>query len=303
VGGTRVCLPARSRCAAGCAAGTGSGNDVRVQDDVSGDRLSLIARAERVPLTAHSVAPPRLLYGSLDVALGAGRDAGYTAVYFAVAGSGSLGRITFERLDAVKAARGELLPYDIAGPRRPGDWVFTVDESPWLAQRHHYETDFYSTPLLETCQHYVFEFHDEFIEAIAEGIWLDVADRSRPFDRPAWHPLDQLPGGLPAQRFVSSSGIEWELRHSPRTDNELADGSHLCSQRVWQLDLILDGRTREGASIWLRSRNGLTTSRLVRRRPGGELARLEGQAQPSDFTEAWDEYLAAIAERRHKMGR
>lgn len=178
-----------------------------------------------------------------------------------------------------------------------------MDESPWLAQRHKYETDVYSTPLLETYQHYVFEFHDQFIEAIAEGIWLDVADRSRPFDRPAGHPFEQLPSGLPAQRFVSPSGIEWELRRSPRTDSELADGSHLCSQRVWQLDLILDGRTREGASIWLRSRNGLTTSRLVRPWRRGELARLEGLAQPSDFTEAWDACLAAIAERRHKMGR
>lgn len=75
------------------------------------------------------------------------------------------------------------------------------------------------------------------------------------------------------------------------------------SQRVWQFDLILDGRTREGASIWLRTRNGLTTSRLVRPWRGVELARVEGQAEPGDFTEVWDERLAAIAERRREMGR
>ncbi len=256
-----------------------------------------------VPLTADSVAPPRLVYGSLDMAPASGRDESYPAVFFEIAGSGSLGRITFEGLDAVKAARGELLPYDTAGPRTPGDWVFTVAESPWLAERHDYEMQRYSTPLLETYRHYVLQFHDEFVEAIAEGIWLDAADPSRPFDRPAQHPPDLLPGGLPGDRHRSPSGIEWELRRSPRADSELIDGSHLCSQRAWQFNLVLDGRTSEGASIWLRTRNGLTTSRLVRPWPSGELARRDGLAQPSDFAEVWKACLAAIAERRRAMGR
>lgn len=232
-----------------------------------------------------------------------GRDASYPAVYFEIAGSRALGRITFEGLDAIKAARGELLPYGTAKPRTPGDWMFTVGDSPWLAERHHYEMQHYSTPLLETHLHYVFQFHDEFAEAIAEGIWLDAPDPSRPFDRPAQHPLDPLPGSLPGERFLSPSGIEWELRRSPRADNELSNGSHLCSQRVCQFDLVLDGRTSEGASIWLRTRNGLTTSRFVRPWPSGELARLEGLAQPTDFTEAWEACLAAVAERRHTIGR
>lgn len=132
----------------------------------------------------------------------------------------------------MKAARGELLPYGTASPRMPGDWVFTVAESPWLAERHRYEMQLYSTPLRETYLHYVFQFHDGFVEAIAKGIWLDAADPSRPFGRPAQHPLAPLSDSLPAETHVSPSGIEWELRRSPRTDSELANGSHLCSQRV-----------------------------------------------------------------------
>jgi hypothetical protein len=58
--------------------------------------------------------------------------------------------------------------------------VFTVADSPWLAERHDYEMQRYSTPLLETYLHYVFQFHDEFVEAIAEGIWLDATDPCRP---------------------------------------------------------------------------------------------------------------------------
>ncbi|HUB40101.1 MAG TPA: hypothetical protein VMA72_14720 [Streptosporangiaceae bacterium] len=203
----------------------------------------------------------------------------------------------------MKAARGELLPYATASPRIPGDWAFTVAESPWLAERHRYEMQLYSTPLLETHLHYVFQFHDEFVEAIARGIWLDTADPSRPFDRPTQHPLAPLPDSLPGERHLSPSGIEWELRRCARTDSELANGSHLCSQRVWQFDLILDGRSTEGASIWLRTRYGRITSRFIRPWPAGELGSREGLAQPDDFTEAWEQCLAAIAERRRAMRR
>jgi len=35
-----------------------------------------------VPLTADSVAPPRLVYGSLDMAPASGRDESYPAVFF-----------------------------------------------------------------------------------------------------------------------------------------------------------------------------------------------------------------------------
>jgi hypothetical protein len=137
-----------------------------------------------VPLTADSVGPPRLVYGGLDLFSADGRDQAYTAVYFEVAASGGLGRVTFEGLDAIRASRGEHLPFDNDHARfRHGDWVYTVDRSPWLRERHDYETRHYATPLLETHRHYLFVFHDEFVEAIAAGIWLDLADRARPIRR------------------------------------------------------------------------------------------------------------------------
>jgi hypothetical protein len=136
-------------------------DDVRMMGNGSG-RLLPVARSVDVPLTADSVAPSRLVYGSLDLAPDASRDDGYAAIYFTVAGDRQLGRVTFEGIDAVRAARGETLPYDINPSRTRDDWVFTVDDSPWLAERHHYEMQRYSTPLAETHQHYVFQFHDEF---------------------------------------------------------------------------------------------------------------------------------------------
>lgn len=260
-------------------------------------------RGVGVPLAADTVAPPSLVYGSLDVASGSDRDDGYAAIYFRVAGSGALGRVTFEGLDAVRAARGETLPYDVRPRSGERDWVFAVDSSSWLEERHDYELQRYSTPLAGSHQHFVFQFHDEFIEVIAEGIWVDLADPARPGAGPEQHPLAALDRGIRGERFLSNAGIEWELRRSPRSDAELISGSELCSQRLYQLNLILDGRSREGASIWLRTRAGRTVSRLVRPWPGGELARLEGVAHPGDFRDRWEAYLADVAQRRQQMGR
>jgi hypothetical protein len=281
----------------------GIGDDVRMAKNDPVVQLITTARSVEVPLVADSVAPPRLVYGSLDVTSGAGRDDGYAAIYFRVAGSGLLGRVTFEGLDAVRAARGETLPYDVRPRREKGDWVFTVDGSTWLEERHDYELRRYSTPLAGTHQHFVFQFHGEFAEAIAEGIWLDIADPARPHARPDRHPLAELDPGIPGERFRSASGIDWELRRTPGPDSELISGSRLCSQRLYQLNLLLDGHSREGASIWLRTRDGRTVSCLVRPWPGGELARLEGVAGPGDFGEHWESYLTEVAQRRRQMGR
>lgn len=278
-------------------------DDVRMAKNDPDAQLILSARSVEVPLVADSVAPPRLVYGSLDLASGTDVDDGYAAVYFRVEENGLLGRVTFEGLDAIRAARGETLPYDIRPRRERGDWVFAVDDSAWLAERHHYELRRYSTPLTDTHQHFVFQFHDEFAEAIAEGIWFDIADPARPQARPARHPLAELDTGIAGERSRSVSGIDWEARRAPGPASELISGSRLCSQRLYQLNLLLDGHSREGASIWLRTKNGRTVSRLVRPWPGGELARREGVVGPDDFEVPWESYLAEVARRRRQMGR
>jgi hypothetical protein len=270
------------------------------------DRVAQVASTARVvevPLEADAVAPPRLVYGGLDVTSGSELDNGYTAIYFQVAKSGLLGRVTFEGLDAVRAARGEILPYRLCPSAGKPRWVFTVDASSWLDERHDYEVRQYSTPLTGTHQHFVFAFHDEFVEAIAEGIWLDIPDQARPYDRPDPHPLARLGSGIAAERFRSPSGIHWELRRAPAADSELITGSRLCSQRLYQLNLLLDGDSRESASIWLRTKDGRTVSRLVRPWPGGELARWEGVASPDDFVHPWETYLAEVAQRRRQRDR
>ena len=65
-----------------------------------------------VPLIADSVASPRLVYGGLELSDTGEMDPAYPALYLVVAGSGDLGRVTFEGLDAIRGSRGEYLPFD-----------------------------------------------------------------------------------------------------------------------------------------------------------------------------------------------
>lgn len=105
-----------------------------------------------VPLKADTVGPCRLTFGHLAVA---GADEGAmspadNALFFETA-DGSLGRVTFEGLDAIRASRGEVAPYDDGHDF--SSWVYNVLDSAWLAERHAYEWSNYETPLLETHQH------------------------------------------------------------------------------------------------------------------------------------------------------
>ncbi|MEU2495118.1 hypothetical protein [Streptomyces sp. NPDC007883] len=159
--------------------------------------------ALETPFSPNYVAAPLVVYGRLPLTSdewgrdddenwdGDDDDGGWvTGIYFDTAeclepgGPGDLGRLTFERLDAIKVTSGEYLPYE-REPSETGRWAYVMSESPWLDERHQYDLHHYGRSLRDTYRHYVFVFHDEFIEAIGEGIRLDRVDRDALFARPS----------------------------------------------------------------------------------------------------------------------
>ena len=268
--------------------------------------MSPSARPLSVPLQADSVLSPRLAFGHLPL-FPADADYPPNAIYFSLpADEGGLGRVTFEGLDAVRGSRGEHLPFPravpLTEPARIRDWVFEVFDSPWLAERHAYENRHYQTPLLDTHQHYLFSFHDQFIEAIAQGVWFDKPDPDEPLVSPSSHPLASFSQVDPVETRRSPSGIQWELRRCRKDEVTLIRDSHLCSQRLYQFNLVLDGESREAASVWLRTSRGRTYSRMTRNWVS-ELARCGGLATPHHFLSAWERYMAEVADRRRSMGK
>jgi hypothetical protein len=183
-----------------------------------------------------------------------------------------------------------------------GDWVYEISDSPWLLECHVYESKHYQTQLTGLYLHYLFIFHDVYIEAIAEGIWFDRPDSGAPSALPPDDPLAGLDRHPAWETRQSPSGIVWEIRRSPKRDATLIEGSRLCSQRLHQFNLVLDGRSRESASVWLRTIDGRTSSRMERPWAGGIGSR-DGLAAPEDFFVGWEEHVASVAARRQAMGK
>src|SRR3990172_10528844 len=143
-----------------------------------------IARGIQVPLRADPVASPEVRYAC-------GPDQ-FTMLAFLEDEPDNWGRVTFEGFDAIRCCRGEHLPYesDWTGndySRYP--WVFEVDQSSWLRERHAYELRHYQTPLLEEYVHYLFKFHDEYVELIAMGIWFEKLRYDQMSQTAVDHPL------------------------------------------------------------------------------------------------------------------
>lgn len=106
------------------------------------------------------------------------------------------------------------------------------------------------------------------MEVIARGIWTDVA----PDDAhaiAALHPFaTDFEFGL--VRTGETEGLPWSVRASQVATEELVMRSRLCSQRLFDFYLDLEGESRASTTCWLRTRNGVSRSLLSRRWGGAD---------------------------------
>ncbi|WP_459213148.1 hypothetical protein [Aquimarina rhabdastrellae] len=97
------------------------------------------------------------------------------------------GRITFEKLDSLRVSRGEYIPYEWDWKEdEPYYWVYKIENSNWLKERYTYEKKHYGdcygfggdvNEMLTDFSHYLFKFHDEFIEVISRGFWFEKDEK------------------------------------------------------------------------------------------------------------------------------
>ncbi len=259
-----------------------------------------LAHRVEVPLLADSIDSPIVQYGGA-----------LTAVHFAT-DDGRWGRITFEKLDSIKVSRGEYKPF----PRAPIErnefhWVTTISDSAWLRERYEYEKMHYGNAynfggnvdeMLDEFSHYVFSFHDQFVEAIAAGIWFESADTmlgERVLD--STHPLNGLANVEPAERF-EVSGIVCLVRRNPLPLGEIEGAARLCSQVILEVGAELDGRSSTSWSLSRRVRNGVGKS-FLRGYFGNAVEVYDGIPSLFEIRPRIDQWLAEVRERRRQMGK
>jgi hypothetical protein len=234
-----------------------------------------------------------------------------TAIHFST-DSGRWARITFERLDSLKVSRGEHVPF----PASPEDseefhWVTTISNSEWLRERYEYEKRHYGRSynfngnveeMLDEYSHYVFSFHDQFVEAIAAGIWIEVDDHSL-VDREMMpsHPLMGL-AHLPMAEHFEGSGIRCFVRRNPMSNQELDHAAALCSQNILEIGAVLEGSSSPSWFLTRRIRNGIGKTYL-RGYFGNVVETYDTIPTLSEIRPRIDQWLAEVRERRRQMGK
>ena len=156
--------------------------------------------------------------------------------------------------------------------------------------------------MLEEYSHYVFSFHDQFVEAIAAGIWFEVDDvmlGERDLD--ASHPLNGL-AHVGAVEHFESSGIRCFVRRNPMPNDQLERAAALCSQTVLEVGAERGGSSSPSWFLTRRVRNGAGKSYL-RGYFGNAVETFAEIPSLETIRPHIDQWLAEVRERRRKMGR
>ncbi|MGD1841043.1 MAG: hypothetical protein ACFB0B_09125 [Thermonemataceae bacterium] len=207
----------------------------------------------KIPLIADNVLSPQVHYGS-----------GYhkepiTGIYFNTKDD-FFGRITFENFDSLKVCRGEMLPIDYDwGTHERGVWIFKVENSRWLLERYQYEKKHYGDAyefggdveeMKTHFNHYIFSFHDQFVEVIARGFWFEKNEETL-FGQPlqTGHPFLSMAN---SQFFTfEAHGLQYRYWINETPIADLINQAQFCTQILMEFALELDGNARVDHTLTL----------------------------------------------------
>lgn len=172
--------------------------------------------------------------------------------------------------DSLRICRGEHAPYSSTEPDRYFEFAY-VRSSRWLQERFAYENKHYGQSydfgsdvgeMLEEFEHYVFMFHDQFVEVVAGGVHFDASETQpvgeKLLQRPAWA---KLPESSTVHRWHCSGQVV-QVRSEERDEADILEASVLCDQAIYQFASEFEGQAMVNRTLHVRTRDGVTRSRL-----------------------------------------
>jgi hypothetical protein len=248
-----------------------------------------------IPVKPDYVLSPDVFYGDK-----------LTGIYFETDDE-QYGRITFDNLDAIKICRGENLPFTEADQNEDQEipWVYQIQNSKWLKGRFDYENRNYGDSyefggdvmeMLTDFSHYLFQFHDEFVEVIARGFWFEKDFESlfrKDFQK--GHPL--LPLSEVNTSTLCSFGITYKAIFNPISIEQLVENTRYCQQKLIEFALEHKGEFSVSQTLILKRRHGKLIS-LLRGVFGKPVFVKEGVAILEDVKPLLEEYISGVAARR-----
>ena len=254
----------------------------------------------RIPVIRDSVFSPELHYGNQAY------NEPITGIYFNTEDE-MYGRITFEHLDALKLCRGEMFPFHYDWEtHQTGSWIFEVQNSKWLMERYNYEKAHYGDSyegggnieeMKTDFKHYLFSFHDEFVEVIAKGFWFEKNNDSL-FGKPlqeghAFEPIMKK-SEIPIEAF----GLQSIVRFNEKSEAELIENSKFCSQKL--MDFILEGSSSVNHTVKLVMNKEKIMVHL-RGYFGKKQVSFEHIPTLEEVKPYIEQYMGEVAERRKNM--
>lgn len=255
-----------------------------------------IVKEIHIPVHADSVLSPDFLYGKS------------TGIHF-ITNDDQFGRITFENLDAVKICRGEVMPYAYDYSLSKHDtWIYEIKNSKWQQERFAYEQKNYGNSyefggdvneMLVDFKHYLFSFHDQFIEVIARGFWFEKDSASLlGKDLMKDHPFLLLP--TENMKRITVDSLVSQIRTNQKPREELIHNAQYCSQKLYQFALEFDGKASVDNTVLLSYQKGKLISTL-RGYFGRQEVTFDGFVRLEQVLPYIEQYMKEVAERRKHM--
>lgn len=256
-----------------------------------------LVKAIKIPVIADFVLSPDVYYGDE-----------ITGIYFQTKDD-QFGRITFNNLDAIKVCRGETMPYEYNyGNDGANIWVYKVENSQWLIERFEYENKHYGSSyefggnvneMLTDFGHYLFSFHDQFVEVIARGFWFEKSENSL-FKQPLQlgHPFLNLPETK--VEIFEISGIKYKVIFNQTSIGQLVNDSQFCQQPLIEIATEFKGKYSINYTLLVMQRQGKLIS-VLREFFGRPTFEKDGVANFDDIKPLIDKGIFEIAERRKQM--
>lgn len=250
-----------------------------------------------IPLKPDYVLTPTVLYSDE-----------LTGIYFETEDE-QYARISFYNLDAIRVCRGEYLPYpDDWTEDKDWCWVYEVQNSDWQIERHAYEKRHYGRAyefggnvddMLTEFKHYIFSFHDQFVEVIAKGFWWEKDDKSL-INQPLkeGHPFLTLAESTATH--YEAHGYQTQIRANPLPIEALIEQAKFCPQKLYQFALIIEGKASIDNTVSIINTDGSVHTEL-NGYFGTKIKRFEGVPSLEDVLPYIDKYMLEVAERRKAM--
>lgn len=252
-----------------------------------------------IPIDNNYVLSPTVIY-----------DDELTGIYFDT-NDDLYGRITFNHLDSIKISRGEYLPYqDDWSEDKEIAWVYEVQHSRWQVERYTYEKAYYGSSyefggnvedMLTDFKHYIFQFHDQFVEVIARGFWWEKDEQSL-MNQPLQlgHPFLNLP--TDEVQIHEAHGLTTQITKYTLPAEILIEQAKYCSQKLYQFALLLEGTAHIDNTVSIVNKNGKVYSEL--RGYFGKKAHIfDGIPTLEEVLPQIEQYMSEVAERRKAMGK